>query len=798
MIRVALRGLAGRKLRASLTALAIVLGVAMISGTFILTDTIKKGFDTIFTESYKGADAVISGKVSFKGDTGATASPGFPDYVLGKVKELEDVDAASGSVESDATRLIDRHGNTIASGGAPSLGFSVDPKAPRFNPLTLVAGRWPAGAREIAIDKRTADKKHYAVGDSIGAAARGPTQQFRITGVAKFGSVASIGGASLAIFELRTAQKLFDKVGKLDKIDVAGKPDVSVSNLLSEIKPILPPTAVVKTADEQAKDDSKDTSGFISFLQKLLLAFAGIALFVGSFVIANTLSITIAQRVREFATLRTIGASRGQVLRSVILEALVIGLLASVVGLLLGFGLAKGLNALFVALGIDLPKSGTVFATRTIVVSIVVGALVTLLASLRPAFRATRVPAIAAVREGAILPKSRFARFGLPVGLAVLLIAIGLLVVGMFVSGIATAPRILAIVLGVLLLFFGVAINSHRLVRPLASVLGWPAARVGGIAGALARENATRNPSRTASTASALMIGITLITFVAVLGKGIRSTFEDAVDKLFVADYALTSAGFGFEPYTKEADAAAAKARGVTAVSGVRAGDGRIFGSTEQVTGVPPNVAKVIRIDWYRGNESVPARLGRDGAFVEKKYAKDHDLTLGSPLKLETPTGKFLYLKVKGVFKQPSGGSPFGAVTISNRTFDATYPQPKDLYSFINIRGGVTDENTKALENALKGFPGTKVHTQSDFKKSQEKFLNLVLNLFYVLLGLSIIVSLFGVVNTLVLSVFERTRELGMLRAVGMSRRQVRRMVRAEAAITAASFWKEQATARRG
>jgi len=783
MLTVALKGLAGRKVRASLTAIAIVLGVAMISGTYVLTDTINNGFDTIFSRSYQNADVVISGKAAFDSANGTSVEPPpMPQSLLPRIQKLPGVALAAGSVTTDALKLIGKNGKVISTGGAPSLGFSVTQAGQTFNPTKLTEGNWPRGSDEVVIDKATAHGNGFSVGDRIGVQAFGPIQQLRISGVAEFPGV-SVGGATFAILDQPTAQKLFRKEGQLDAIRVQSKAGVKTPQLLAEIKPLLSTTEVVRSGTAQAKKD-KDTNagGFISFLRYALLAFAGVALFVGAFVIANTLSITIAQRMREFATLRTLGASRRQVLWSVVIEAFVIGVLGSIVGLFLGLALAKLLNALFVAIGIDLPHGSTVFATRTIVVSLLVGTIVTLVASIRPARRATRVPPIAAVREGSVLPVSRWAKYGPATSLAVLLIAIVLVCIGAL-SGIATGPRLLLLGVGVLLLFVGVSMNASKVVRPLAAVLGAPARTIGGAPGILARDNATRNPSRTASTASALMIGLALVTFVAIFGQGIRSSFEGAVNKLFIADYALTSTNT-FNPIEAEAGKALVGKPGVNDVTAIRAGSARYLGSNSDLTAVQANLNKGVAMDWTQGSNAVPGELGLDGFFASKNYVKDHHLKLGSAVTLQFPSGKKTLVRLKGVWDEPKGGSPFSHITISTALFDKFVPRPRDEMVLMNTPGGVTDANTARLDDAVKGFADAKIQTRDEFKSNFEAPINKLLNLLYALLALSVIVSLVGIINTLVLTVFERTRELGMLRAVGMTRRQVRMMIRYESIVT--------------
>ena len=783
MTRVALKGLWGRKLRTVLTAVAIVLGVALVAGTLVLTDSIQKAFDNIFTDSRQGSSVVISGKSAFNlsDGSGATAPP-LQASLLQTVQSQPNVAEAEGSVSGEA-QIIGSNGKAIVYGGAPNLGFSIANGASRFNPLTLVEGAWPHGD-QVVIDGSTADKEGFKVGDTVGVQGRGPVEQLHISGIVKFGSVSTIGGATLAGFDLPTAQRIFDMQGKLDEIAVAAKPGVSDQQLANELVSVLPKDTQVRTAEAQAKKDAKDTNSFITFLRTFLLSFGGIALFVGAFVIANSLSITIAQRTRELATLRTVGASRRQVLRSILLESLVVGIFASVVGLFLGFGLAKGLFWLFDKIGFTLPNSGLTFATRTVVVALVVGIVVTVGASLRPAIRATRVPPIAAVREGAILPESRFARFRTPAALILAAIGFTMLIYGLFGSGLGTAEVLLMMGGGALLIFFGVSLFASKLVPGLAALLGWPTAQFGGAPGQLAQGNATRNPQRTASTAAALMIGLTLVTLVALLGAGIRASFTGAVDKIFVADYAITAQN-NFSPIPPDAAEAASRAPGVEAVASVRAGQALIFGSVENVTAVTPNAAQAIQLNWVDGSQDVYAQLGADGAFIDNDYAKKHNLSLGSPMKITVPSGETVPLVVKGIFDPPAGGSPFGTVTFSTATFDQNYDQPQNLFSFVKMKGGVTDENTAALENALKDFPNAKSQTRSQFVDNQVSFLNKILNVLYLLLALSVIVSLFGIINTLVLTVFERTREIGTLRAVGMTRRQVRRMIRYESVITA-------------
>jgi putative ABC transport system permease protein len=783
MRRVALKGIWWRKGRAALTAFAVVLGVAMVSGTFILTDTINKAFDSIFQDSYAKTSAVISGKEVVEDAASGTAT--VPAALLERVRANDKVDEATGAIfnlsgTSDATKLIGKDGESMGSSDNGQFGFGFDPKAERFNPMTLTDGRWASGPGQVVIDKGTAKDHGYDVGDKIGVAANGPTRQYTITGLAKYGKENSIGGATIAVFDVPTAQALLEKRGQYDTILASARDGVSDDELVNDLKPVVPSFAQVRTGQAQADKDSKDVQDSTKFVQYFLLGFGFIALGVGAFVIFNTLSITLAQRIRELATLRTLGASRKQLKRSVLTEGLVMGVFASVTGLFLGLALAAGLNGLFKAFGVDLPQASTQIQTRTVIVALGLGIGITLIASLSPARRATRIAPVAALREGATLPPRLGARRpAIPVTIVV--VSAALLIAGALGVG-SLGTTMLLVGVGALGLFLGVIMIASRLVRPLAKLVGGPARRLGGTPGRLASSNATRNTTRTATTAGALMIGLALVALVATIASSSRASYRNADEKAVSADYVVTSKS-GFDTIPRGAGQAVARVPGVESVSAVRHDEAKAFGSKVTVEGVAPNFADTVHMDWSQGSDAVIPRLGAQGAIVTKGYAEDHGLRIGSPLTLTTSNGRPVPARVAAI-NDPEGDLT-GDVLISQASFDAHFPRPSDMYVFVRTADGTSSAVTEGIERAVAGFPEVDSHTRSGWLDFRGKDAQQFIMLLYVLLALSVIVSLFGMVNALVLTVFERTREIGMMRAVGMTRRQVRRMVRHESVITA-------------
>jgi putative ABC transport system permease protein len=782
--KAALKSMLGRKLRTGLTAFAVVLGVAMVAGALIVTDTMRKAADQLTQVSYSGADAAVSTKTAFEGaaDSGQVKARGVSDALIERIRALPQVDTAEGEIDGTA-RLTDKNGKVVATTGGPpfAVGFNAGSDAARsLSPFELRSGAFPAAPGQVAIDAKTAKDQGYKPGDRIGVVSEhGGLKQFRVSGVVSFGGVESIGNATAAVFTLADGQALFGKPGEVDTILIKAKEGVGQAEIEQAVRPVLPPTAQVESAAGQDRFDLGGLKKFIDIIRTALIAFGAVSLFVGAFIIFNTLSITVAQRSREFGLLRMIGASRRQVLRSVLVEAAVIGLIASIVGLGVGFVLAVGLNAVFKSVGLDLPTAGTVFELRTAIVSLVIGVGVTLLAGLSPALRATRVAPVEALREASTTPVRRHGRLSTAFMAITLLGGVALLSYGVFGSGLSVGGRLAILGAGCLILFVGVALVSPRIARPLASVLGRPAERIGGVAGRLARDNAMRNPSRTAVTAAALMIGVALVTFVAVLGAAMSNSFESTLGKELQADFVVLNQD-GFSPFGTDAEKALEAPN--LSVSAVREDQVQIFGKTDRIAGIDPQtVAQALRFDWKEGSADSLATLGTNGAITTKQYADDHNLSVGSPLSVLTASGDRFKVNVTGV-QDRSQFNPLGLpdVLISQELFDRVFPSPKDRYIF-----AVGDVPQSQLAAALRPFPDVEVFTESAFLDEQVKGFNQFLALLYVLLALSVIVSLFGIVNTLVLSVFERTRELGMLRAIGMTRRQVRRMIRHESIITA-------------
>ncbi|MGN6587601.1 MAG: ABC transporter permease [Solirubrobacterales bacterium] len=587
---------------------------------------------------------------------------------------------------------------------------------------------------------------------------------------------------------LPVAQRLTHKVGRFDQISVAARKGVSAEALKRRIAREMPRGVRVETAKEKADRGSEEIRESLGFLKTFLLVFGFIAVFVGSFLIFNTFSITVAQRVSEFGMLRTLGASRRQILTSVLAEAGAIGLLGAVIGIGGAFVIAKLINLLFEAAGADLPTTSLQLETRTVVVALVVGLLVTLVSSLVPALRSTRVPPIAALH--AFTPTTTRRRRMAYLALSVLLAAAGLamVLIGLFGSG-GAGQRAGLMGGGAVAVVFAVSIFSPRLVPPLATVAGWPLERLRRLAGRLARENAQRNPSRTAITAAALMIGLALVAFVTVFAAGLKSTVAQVVDENFAGGLVIQNSD-GFSPIPDGAARAARKVPGVELVATIRGAQAKVVengtpGGTVKVNAPTRDIGEAVNIEWKKGGPSALRSLSDGEAIVSDDFAGSHGLELGDSFRLLTQTRARPRFRVAGVFESKLG--VLGSVLVTQRAMARDFAQTQDLFDFVKVAAGADEAKVQALltkgSEAL--FPVTEVLNQGELKEQREEQINTLVQLVYALLLFAIVISIFGIANTLALSIHERTRELGMLRAIGMSRRQVRTMIRYEAVITA-------------
>ena len=781
MISLALRSMADRKLRSALTAIAIVLGVAMVAGTYVQTDRITNAFENITSTARAGTDAVVTRPEPFTSDF--AADNGLSETVLPQVRAVDGVAKAEGQLSDVGSLVVD--GETTGSGMAPAMVISTAGEP--FSPLEFTDGRLPQRRGEVAVNSKLADDEDLEVGQRVGLTTRTGVKPVTISGIADYGDAQSLGGATLVVGLLPDIQRWYARRGELSEIVVAAKEGVSDEELARRITAALPKDLRVETGQANAKEDADEINDAIgSFLTPALLALSGAALLVGGFIIFNTFSITVAQRTREFGLLRAMGATRRQVLGSVVVEALTLGAIASVLGILGGLGFAKLLGSLFNAVGFGIPQAGLELAPRTIVLSLVIGLGVTLAASVTPARRATRVPPIAALSQAALSEaperRGRFARFAAPL---VGVVGVLALMQGLFGSGPAST-RLGGLAGGAVLIFIAVALVARHLVRPLASAIGWPLERAFEEPGRLARDNAMRNPGRTATTSAALMVGLALVVFVAVFAAGLKSSISGTVDEVVRAQLIVT--GKGFQPLAAGAGQAIAGVEGVKAVSPqyldqVQVNGKEVDGAVDQLDGIDPvALPSVYEPDWLNGSNEVLGRLRGDTAIIEEQFAERHGLTVGDRFEVQTTAGNKATLTVLGEYKDPM---ILQGVMVNAATFRRLSALKDPMSYFVGTDPGAAADDVKPrIEDALSAYPTAETRTSADYRKVIEGQVDAIVYLLYALLAMSLVISLFGIANSLFLSIHERVREFGLLRAIGATQTQVRRVVRYESVIT--------------
>ena len=767
MLRTTLRSLLARKLRLLLAGLAVVLGVAFVSGTFVLTDTLGKVFDDLFAGVNQGTSVLVRG-VSALDDPGQGAPPTPVDAaVLDQVRAVDGVASAVGRVSGYAQLVV--AGEPVESGG-PALGVYIQPDS-SLETLTLRSGAAPSGAGEVAVDAATAERVGIEVGDRVQVAVASGVLDVTVTGTVGLGDSDGFAGAALTAFEPGTAQQLLAAPGTFSEIAVAAEELVDDAELAARIGAGLPGTAEAVTAAQSSAETSADIKEGLGFFTTALLVFAGISLFVGAFLIFNTFSMLVAQRARELALLRALGASRRQVTRSVLVEALAVGVVGSVIGFGLGVGVAIGLRALLGAVGVDLPEGDLVLAPRTFVVAMVVAVAVTAVAALLPARRAARVAPVEAMRDSGPAEERSLRRRGVAGGL---LLASG---IGALAYGLAEG-ELPFVGIGAAVTFLGVATLSPLVARPVASLLAAPFARLG-VPGRLGRANAVRNPRRTSATAAALMVGLALVSAVAVLGASIKQSVSSVVDRSFAADFVLSGPWQGFSPTVVDRLREAPELDGVLAVRFAPLQVGERL--TTDVSGLDPSATiKVLNVEVVDGDL---ASLEDGQLAVSADVARELGLQVGDAVPAtwaETGPAEL----VLGAVYEPN--EFLTDVAVSEQVFSDN--TSVDLLQAVGVtvaEGASPQDARRAVDAAVAELPMVTVQDQAEFVADQRGQIDQLLNVVLVLLVLSILIAVLGIVNTLALSVVERTRELGLLRAVGLQRRQLRRMIRIESVVIA-------------
>ncbi|HST48521.1 ABC transporter permease [Jatrophihabitans sp.] len=779
MFATTLKSLLAHRFRMLATALAIALGVAFMAGTLVLTDTMRQTFDNLFADVYRGTDVVVRVKAAFEGPQGGADLRGRVDAALiPRVQAVPGVSVAEGGVFGYA-RLVGKGGKALGNPttGAPVLGTAWSDTG-ALNPFNLVAGAPPRADDEVVIDKKSAGDGHLAVGDTTTVLVLGPPQRVRISGIARFGNADSPGGATTVIFTRAAAQRLVAEPGKFDSIEIVGTAGVSQAELAHRIGAVLPAGTEAITGKAITAENQSAIRKALSFFNTFLLIFAVIALLVGGFMMFNTFAITVAQRTRENGLLRALGASRRQVLGSVLIEAFLVGLIASLVGMVAGVGVAVGLKNLLKATGVDIPAQGVVVRPGTEIIALVVGIGVTVVAALSPARRAAKVPPVAAMQLGVAGGTGYGSRQRILVGAAVLTAGVASLLWGLF-GGVSQPVRLVGA--GALLVFFGMSVLGRSVASPLSRLIGAPLPRLRGITGEIARENAMRNPGRTAASASALMIGVGLVGFITIFVSSAKASIDHSISSGFTGDIVLDTGGGvggGVDPALAER---VAKLPEVAVAAGLRQGVAQIGGAgTFLQAGDPATLLSIMRIDPREGSVN---DLDAGSIAVYDKTARDKRWTIGSQIPAVFAKTGPRTLRLALIY---SDNTQAGNYLLSRSGYEANFAGQFDSKVLIRKAPGVsTAAALAAVGTVAKDYPGVDLLDKAQYTHNQTAPFNQLLALIYALLGLAIVIALLGIANTLALSITERTREVGLLRAVGMTRSQLRSAIRWESVIIA-------------